>query len=542
VVITMSTSCGQSVFFEADFNWWNKLVFARRMMSLAGENNAIPEELFAKAGSHCLDYTMSKTFVSDVSKVLHHPASLGTCDLGVCYDQGAHGTSGISLRAWRQPVNAVRIVLNSFETMQFCLRTGFGESNDFFGDTEDNPIAGWGQGSGAAPAAFSCLSALMVNAYKRMGHGAKLTSCYAARMFLIAAAMYVDDTDLIHWADSPHTDDDEFIAQVQQATTNFGMRAHAGGGALKPVKCSSYFLTYHTVNGKTMLKPLSKLPAPSAWVDVTQKDGSIKLEPSHISVPQPDGSSVPIPTKDVTEATEMLGMFFAPIGNSVPHIEAMREKGFTWADRLMTRPLPSRDAWLSFFLHLYPAISYGLASAVIKRSKLDLLMSALYYKILPLLGVNRCINVFWHLLSERYQGLGLPNFVADCLAAKLFFVQCKWGFESASAQLMVHAYEAFMVEVGLYGNILSTSFDVAGCLATDGTWFKNLWEFASYLEVDVELAEDHHFLPVQEGDQSWMAVFLEAGFVGKVAERLNRMRKVKGWSISQMERRVTDDS
>jgi len=109
-----------------------------------------------------------------------------------------------------------------------------------------------------------------------------------------------------------------------------------------------------------MLKPLSKLPAPSARVEVTQKDGLIKLEPSHISVPQPDGSSVPIPTKDVTEATEMLGMFFAPIGNGVPHIEAMREKGFTWADRLMTRPLPSRGAWLSFFLQLYPAISYLL--------------------------------------------------------------------------------------------------------------------------------------------------------------------------------------
>ena len=55
----------------------------------------------------------------------------------------------------------------------------------------------------------------MVNAYKRMGHGAKVTSCYAARMFLLAAAMYIDDTDLIHWADSPHANDEEFIAQVQ---------------------------------------------------------------------------------------------------------------------------------------------------------------------------------------------------------------------------------------------------------------------------------------------------------------------------------------
>ena len=64
-------------------------------MSIDGENYAIPAELFAKAGSHCLDSTMSKTFVADVFKVLHHPASLGTCDLGDCYDLSAHGTIGV---------------------------------------------------------------------------------------------------------------------------------------------------------------------------------------------------------------------------------------------------------------------------------------------------------------------------------------------------------------------------------------------------------------------------------------------------------------
>ena len=34
--------------FEADFNWWNKLIFARRMMKLAGEKGCIPDDLFTK--------------------------------------------------------------------------------------------------------------------------------------------------------------------------------------------------------------------------------------------------------------------------------------------------------------------------------------------------------------------------------------------------------------------------------------------------------------------------------------------------------------
>ena len=49
--------------FEADFNWWNKLIFARRMMKLAGEKGCIPDDLFAKKLSNCNDATITKVFL-----------------------------------------------------------------------------------------------------------------------------------------------------------------------------------------------------------------------------------------------------------------------------------------------------------------------------------------------------------------------------------------------------------------------------------------------------------------------------------------------
>ena len=45
---------------EADFNWWNKLVFAKRMISSARASNMILEENFAKKGSSCNDAVMTK--------------------------------------------------------------------------------------------------------------------------------------------------------------------------------------------------------------------------------------------------------------------------------------------------------------------------------------------------------------------------------------------------------------------------------------------------------------------------------------------------
>ncbi len=93
---------------------------------------------------------------------------------------------------------AIRVGFVAFQTMKFFLWTGFGDSKEFFEGTELNPIAGYGQGNRGAPPLFSTLSTLIIYAYKRMGSGAKLTSCYAEQMFLLAAAMYVDDTDLFH--------------------------------------------------------------------------------------------------------------------------------------------------------------------------------------------------------------------------------------------------------------------------------------------------------------------------------------------------------
>ena len=68
--------------FEADFNWWNKLISVRRMMHSAKDNILVPDDLFLTAGRQTMDAIMSMTFFSNVSKVQHHPASIEGCNLG----------------------------------------------------------------------------------------------------------------------------------------------------------------------------------------------------------------------------------------------------------------------------------------------------------------------------------------------------------------------------------------------------------------------------------------------------------------------------
>ncbi len=202
---------------EADFNWWNKLIFAKRMIQQAIQDGRIPQECFAKKHSHYNHAVLIKQFFCNSSWLLHHPAGLGECDFGDCYDRAAHPPTSIALQSWGITKTAIRLLLSSMQTMQYVLKTDFGESAESYGGTSSSPNSGLGQGSGASPPAFLMLISLIVNAYHRLGHGAKICSSYVGCLFYLSAVMYVKDTDLLHRPDSAHLDPDDLIAYFQQA-------------------------------------------------------------------------------------------------------------------------------------------------------------------------------------------------------------------------------------------------------------------------------------------------------------------------------------
>jgi hypothetical protein len=198
------------------------------------------------------------------------------------------------------------------------------------------------------------LSSLIINAYHCLGHGAKILSLYASHLFHLSAVLYVDDTDLLHWPESAAVEPEELIAQVQNATMDYGRLAQASERILKEKKCLVYFLDYKFVNGQAWMKLLLDLPPPQEWITEAGR-----TYPSHISIPQPVGPDVPIETHDVLTASKMLGVHFSPAGNSITHVNHMVEKGLDWVACLRSKPVSQRDVWLSLYFQLFPSISWA---------------------------------------------------------------------------------------------------------------------------------------------------------------------------------------
>jgi hypothetical protein len=119
-------------------------------------------------------------------------------EFGDCYDQIAHPPASVALQSWGIPKESVRLILMEMQTMQFFLWTGYGQSAERYGGSIEDRTLGLEQGNAAAGPRFMALSAQIVNAYLRNGHGSRKITSYTFCLLVLAAVLYVDDTDLIH--------------------------------------------------------------------------------------------------------------------------------------------------------------------------------------------------------------------------------------------------------------------------------------------------------------------------------------------------------
>ena len=107
----------------------------------------------------------------------------------------------------------------------------------------------------------------------------------------------------------------------------------------------------------------------------------------------------------------------------------------------------------------------------------------------------------------------------------IHFLQRKWDANDSTSKMDATTYEACMIGVAMYGNILSRSWEEFSVLATKYTWHYNLWEMCHRLGVELEVDDKYHNKPVQQGDQSVIDVVIEKGYRDKTLKSVNVVRK-----------------
>ena len=494
--------------FEADGNYLNKFIYAKQMMRNAHNAGIIPAEQFAKSGSQANHGVIVSGLFCDVIRASNRVAAIESVDLQNCFDQVAHPVVSIALQSFKVNKKVVAMTLMLLQITAWHLRTSFGESNRSFGGTKEDPSMGLGQGNGMAPPGFTSMNTLMINGYNSLGHGVELASAWSGLLFILSAVIFVDDTDLLHMAEKFMTEE-EFILKVQLATDDWAGIVNATGGSLKPPKCFWYMIAPIWNKGVPQLKTLAQLPS------------------TPVTIPQPDGTRVPITLKDPSMAERKLGIYFAPNGDFSAHVDYIVKSGLHHSSCLKIHPIPPREARMSIDLVLVPKILYGAVTLSHPPAKLEKAFQSIYYKLLPSMGVNRCITKPYRMLPEKYQGLALPNPNIWVLAAKLILIREHWELDTTMGNMLTHAYQTFQMEVGLGGNIFGKCFKSLGHLASQG-FFRNLWELAWTYKTVPRIYENCDLPVLRSNDRMMMdAVYDTSIFTSKELGQINRVRHHK---------------
>lgn len=222
---------------EADFNWWLKVIFARRMMHQMKSKNAIPLEQGAVKGKTTTNTTLIKQLYFDQANILHENCALASTDAANCYDAVNHAAASIALQAMGVEREFIQCYLRCIQRMRYYLRTGYGLATSSYGSSQDSKCMGLTQGSGASPGVWTAVSTVIVGAYKHQGYGAHLVGGWSQESINLAALLYVDDTDLLHNQDTTEDNQEMLVPWVQQATTHWANLLQATGGNLNPAKC-----------------------------------------------------------------------------------------------------------------------------------------------------------------------------------------------------------------------------------------------------------------------------------------------------------------
>jgi hypothetical protein len=229
---------------EADFNWLNKLIFAHRLEQHCRKHGLVPPEQFAKSRTTCEEASLVKNLVCrDNSRIVHNSLSITSVDMDQCFDRAQSSIAGVAARAHGVSPGSTTLMLKTMQLMQYFVKSGFGVADTpSFERTPLEFLMGLGQGSGAAPMGMRGVVTLVVNSYKTLGHGMKAKLSRSQRIVLLAAIIYVVDTDLLHWGEFHGINDKTFLSKIQHAINDWGKLLQATGGSIKKAK-SFYYMS-----------------------------------------------------------------------------------------------------------------------------------------------------------------------------------------------------------------------------------------------------------------------------------------------------------
>ena len=380
------------------------MIFAHRLIARATEMELLPQEFYAMKGKCAKEAIITQTLWTDTNRLQHRSFAVVSADLSQCFDLINHPQCSLAFQAFGCPIQPIKIMLLTLQTMNFWIRSAYGDASTPFGGTAEKPFMGMGQGSGGSNPGCTLTFAPLVAAYKKRDYHSNMTCAYSGLILSLAAIIYVDDTDLLLRSKKHHSHE-EFFSFIQDALNFWGMLVLATGGVLKQKKSRVAVALFKFSDGRARLLQPRAFP---------------KLQ---FQIPQKGNTSVPIPTVGPDKDIKSLG-FTNDLRNSGKHqVKQIEKMGKEWVTNMNTsRYLRRGDVRLSLSSQLRPKLNWSIACLSSDPKKLDETVHGFFYNSMSRMGCNRNMRREMRQLPKKYGGLGYFDLNIDNLGDRFHFI------------------------------------------------------------------------------------------------------------------------
>ena len=418
---------------DTTFNHNNKII-GKTIMQNGEKHGAIaPEQYGSRKRKSAIEHALNKVLTLDVSRQTRENLIFIGNDAVSCYDRIVLMAAYCSMIKFGITKQAAQSMISTLATMEHYIRTGKGDSvKSYGGKTWVRLPHGIGQGNGAGPAIWICVSTPLFNALREEGFGMKIRSPLSLVLLHITGFAFVDDADLVQGQEDLETEE-ELLHKAQNQLLVWEQLLRTTGGAIEPTKSHWVFVRYEWKHGQ--------------W---KYKKGKYK-EPLYVRNKQKEYQK--LTQLEVHEARETLGVYIAANGNWKEQAIQLTRKAKQWGDKLRKGYLNPGDAMLALQTTITKSLEYCLPATTLTKKQCTDIIKPLLASALPKMNISRNINRQAVHLPKQYNGIGIIDLHMQQGISHIKILLQHGGHETTTGQLLQASLELLLLEIGSFHDL-----------------------------------------------------------------------------------------
>ena len=321
--------------------------------------------------------------------------------------------------------------------MKHRVKTGVGLSTEYIHHTEDSPMYGSGQGSGAGGANWHGHNEVILKAYQDFHPPRKLHGPDPDKTVEQAGVSFVDDNTLF-LSFLPSTSVRAMLDKCQIAISTWQALMEITGGSLALPKCHNMLIKYIFDTFRYHKGP--------KYLGIPRLMRTSDFRES-CTIRTTEGELVQIQTVEPDEGQRLLGVRIAADGGFKDKHKHRVKQARQMAGKLTNSAATPQDAFMIYSFRYLPAITYCLPITNFSKKQCDDIQKPFINALLPKLRINRHMKraIIWG--PTKYGGLAIKDIYTEQLCSTLnkFISHIRTGTSvGTTLNIAIDAYQIFL--------------------------------------------------------------------------------------------------